>query len=91
MHYHVPNLKDPDSYALDLLTVILASGRSSRLFRDLVYGQRLARRVSADYSGLSIDPKVLSISAQAMPGKSAAQVEHAIDQVLEKIKSEPVG
>ena len=91
MHYHVPNLKDPDSYALDLLTVILASGRSSRLFRDLVYGQRLARRVSADYSGLSIDPTVLSISAQAMPGKSAAQVERAIDQVLEQIKSEPVG
>ena len=91
MHYHVPNLKDPDSYALDLLTVILASGRSSRLFRDLVYGQRLARRVSADYRGLSIDPTVFSISAQAMPGKNAAEVEHAIDQVLEQIKSEPVG
>jgi zinc protease len=91
MNYHVPNLKDPDSYALDLLTVILASGRSSRLFRDLVYGQRLARRVSADYGGLSIDPTVLSISAQAMPGKSAAEVEHAIDQVLERIKSEAIG
>ncbi|MFB3061853.1 MAG: M16 family metallopeptidase [Candidatus Binatia bacterium] len=91
IHYHVPSLKDPDSYALDLLTVILASGRSSRLFRDLVYGQRLARRVSADYSGLSIDPTVLSISAQAMPGKSAAEVEHAIDQVLEQIRSEPIG
>ena len=40
---------------------------------------------------MSIDPTVLSISAQAMPGKSAAEVEHAIDQVLERIKSEPIG
>ena len=91
MYYHVPNLKDPDSYALDLLAVILASGRSSRLFRDLVYSERVARRVSADYGGLSIDPTVFSISAQAMPGKDPAEVERAIDKVLEQIKSEPVG
>ncbi len=91
MLYHVPNFKDPDSYALDLLTVILASGRSSRFFHDLVYEQRLARRVSAEYSGATIDPSVLTISAQAMPGKSAAGVESAIDQLLEQIKSKPVG
>ena len=45
MFYHAPNLRSPDSFALDVLSVVLASGRSSRLYRDLVYEKRLARKV----------------------------------------------
>ncbi|HSF58496.1 MAG TPA: pitrilysin family protein, partial [Candidatus Binatia bacterium] len=30
MVYHTPNLKSPDSYALDVLSVVLAGGRTSR-------------------------------------------------------------
>src|SRR5690349_1512553 len=37
MFYHAPNLKSPDSFALDVLSVVLAGGRSSRLYRDLIY------------------------------------------------------
>lgn len=90
LYYHTPNLKSPDSYALDLLTVVLAGGRSSRMYRDLVYEKRLARSVDADYGGLSIDPTVLSITAQVMPGKETADVEREIDALLEKVKTEPV-
>jgi zinc protease len=90
IYYHVPNLSNPDSFALDLLTVILASGRSSRLHQDLVYRRRLARRVDADYSRLSVDPTIFSISAQAMPEKDPAEVERAIDNLLEQIRSQPV-
>src|SRR5436853_132776 len=32
MFYHAPNLKSPDNFALDVLTVVLAAGRSSRLY-----------------------------------------------------------
>src|SRR6266576_442929 len=49
--YHAPNLKSPDNFALDLLSVVLAGGRSSRLYHELVYQKRLARSVDADYSG----------------------------------------
>ncbi|MCZ6562349.1 MAG: pitrilysin family protein [Deltaproteobacteria bacterium] len=90
IYYHVPNLSSPDSFALDLLTVILASGRSSRLHQDLVYRQRLARKVDADYSRLSVDPPIFSISAQAMPRKDSTEMERAIDNLLEQIRSEPV-
>jgi zinc protease len=90
IYYHVPNLSNPDSFALDLLTVILASGRSSRLHQDLVYRQRLARKVDADYSRLSVDPPIFSISAQAMPRKDSTEMERAIDNLLEQIRSEPV-
>jgi zinc protease len=86
--YHAPNLNDPDNFALDLLTVVLAGGRSSRLYHDLVYQKRLARDVDADYSSVSIDPAGLSISAQLMPGKEPAELEREIDRVLERLKSD---
>ena len=90
IYYRAPNMKDPDSIALDLLTTILAGGRSSQLYKELVYDKRLARSVDASYYGLSIDPTVLSITAQIMPDKSPAEVERVVDAVLDRIKAEPV-
>ncbi len=91
MYYHTPNLKNPDSYALDVLSVVLAGGRSSKLYHDLVYQKRLARSVDADYDGVSIDPSVFSVTAQLMPGKESGEIEREIDSVLEQVKSELIG
>ena len=88
MFYHAPNLKSPDNFALDLLTVVLAGGRSSPLYHDLVYQKRLARSVDANYSSVSMDPGGFSITAQLMPGKEPAEVEREIDTLVDKIKSE---
>ena len=90
IYYHVPNVIDPDSFALDLLSVILAGGRSSRLYQDLVYQKRLARRVDADYDGLSVDPTIFSITAQVMPEKDPAEVERAIDILLDRVRTKLV-
>ena len=90
MFYHAPNLKSPDSFALDVLSVVLAGGRSSRLYQDLVYEKRLARNVDADYSGVSIDPMGFSVTAQLLPGIEAGKVEREIDGLLEKLKVELV-
>jgi zinc protease len=87
MFYHAPNLNDPDNFALDVLTTVLAGGRSSRLYHDLVYQKRLTRGVDADYSSVSIDPSGLSISAQLMPGKEPAEVEGEIDRVLDAVRA----
>jgi zinc protease len=87
MFYHAPNLNHPDNFALDVLTVVLAGGRSSRLYHDLVYQKRLTRGVDADYSSVSIDPSGVSISAQLMPGTEPAAVELEIDRALEALKS----
>ncbi|MBI2997092.1 MAG: insulinase family protein [Deltaproteobacteria bacterium] len=90
LDYHVPNTESPDSFALDLLTTVLAGGRSSRLYQELVYRKRLAQSVDTDYSGLSVDPTVLSISARVMPDKDPSEVERAIDALLNQLRSEPV-
>jgi zinc protease len=86
MFYHAPNLKSSDSFALDLLSVVLAGGRSSRLYHDLVYQKRLVRSIDTDYSAVSIDPAGFSIYAQLLPGVEPARVETEIDGVVEKVK-----
>jgi len=88
MYYHAPNLESPDNYALDLLSVVLAGGRSSRIYHELVYKKRVALSIDADYNGVSIDPTGFGVTAQLMPGKEPAEVEREIDGLLEKIKSE---
>lgn len=90
MNYHAPNVGDPDGYALDLLQLILSSGRTSRLFRELVYEQRIARSADAGYDRIAIDPSTFSVSAQAMPGKKPADLESAIDKLLQQIRTELV-
>jgi zinc protease len=90
LFYHAPNLKSPDSYALDVLSVVLAGGRSSRLYHDLVYQKRIVRSIDADYGGLSIDPGGFTVTAQLMPGKEPAEVEREIDSLLEKVKTERI-
>jgi zinc protease len=90
-YYHAPNVQSADGFALDLLSVILAAGRSSRLYQELVYHKQIAAGVEADYDGLSIGPSLFSLSAQVMPEKSPAEVERAIDELIAKVRSEPVG
>ena len=86
LYYHAPNLTSPDSFALDLLSVVLAGGRSSRLYRDLVYDKRLVHGVDADYSAVSVDPMGFSITAQLFPDKEPAHVEKEIDKLLDQVK-----
>jgi zinc protease len=90
-YYHAPNLQSADGFALDLLSVILAAGRSSRLYQDLVYHKQIATGVEADYDGISIGPSIFSVSAQVMPDKGPAEVERAIDELIAKVRAEPVG
>ncbi len=90
MNYHVPNVGHPDSYALDVLEMILSRGRTSRLHRDLVYDRRIARYAWAGYHRVSVDPTTFSIGAQAMPGKDITEVEAAIDHVVAGVRDKGV-
>ena len=88
--YRAPNLKSPDSFALDVLSVVLAGGRSSRLHHEMVYQKRLVRGVDVDYSGVSVDPMGFSIYAQLLPGIEPANVEREMDRLVDKVKTELV-
>jgi len=87
--YHTPSFPHPDSYALEVLGMILSGGKSSRLYRSIIYEKKLAISASADYSGLNKDPYLFLFAAAAAPGKDIKDVENALDAEIEKIKREP--
>ncbi len=90
MGFHVPNFRDEDSFALDLLSLVIGNGKSSRLYRALVREKQLALDVNVNYPRLSHDPNLLHILVPIMPGKTAESAEEAVDAELEKIKARGV-
>ncbi|MEW6543151.1 MAG: pitrilysin family protein [Nitrospirota bacterium] len=87
--YRVPNYTDADSYPLTILESILSSGKSSRLYRSLVYEQKKALAVGAEYSLLQADPELFYFFAVVKPGEKVEDVEQALYGEIEKIKAEP--
>jgi len=94
MGYHVPNLREPDSYdsyVLEVIAAILSGGKSSRFYQRLVREKRLVLSADADYPLLSRDPSLFYTSADLLPGKDMAEVEKALDQEVERLQRELVG
>ncbi|MDD5434375.1 MAG: pitrilysin family protein, partial [Nitrospira sp.] len=56
--YHVPNYSDKDHYALDVLSDILSSGKSSRLYRSVVYDKQIALSAGGGYTPIQTDPEL---------------------------------
>jgi zinc protease len=88
--YNVPTLKHHDTYALEVLQGVLSSGKSSRLYKSLVYEKQLALYAGGDYDNISTDPNLFSVYAGVMPGKTTEEVEKAMYTEIEKLKSEPI-
>jgi zinc protease len=86
--YRTPNYRSDDSYALTLLESILSHGKSSRLYRGLVYERKLALAVGAEYSLLQTDPDLLYCFAVVAPGQDTVQVEQAIYAEIRKLQQE---
>jgi len=88
--YNVPTINHADSYALEILQGVLSSGKSSRLYRSLVYEKQIALYAGGDYDNISTDPNLFTLYAGVMPGKTAEEVEKALYAELDKMKAEPV-
>ena len=86
--FKAPAVRHADAPAIELLEVILGRGESSRLYRKLVYGG-LATEASASFEALD-HPSIFVLSAQAQEGKTAAQNEQAIDEVLADVREHGV-
>ena len=87
--YRVPNYTSEDSYALMILESILSHGKSSRLYRSLVYEQKTALAVGAEYSLLQADPDLFYCFALVKPGQKAQEVEQALYREIEQIQAAP--
>lgn len=88
--YKTPKIGHPDEFPLAILENILSSGKSSRLYRSLVYDRQIAVYAGGSYDGLSKGPSLFYFYAGVKPGVKVEDVENAIYEELERIKDKGV-
>jgi zinc protease len=76
--------KDGDADA-DVTANALGGGKSSRLYKKLVYEKQIAQDVSAFQQSLTLG-SVFQITATARPGHTAGELEAAIDTELDALR-----
>ncbi|ANA40878.1 M16 family metallopeptidase [Geobacter anodireducens] len=88
--FHKPTLPNPDDYVFDVIDMILADGRTSRLYKKLVVEKQLAAEVSAFSAPGSRYPNLFVVAATPRAPHTAKEVEDAIYEELERLKKEPM-
>jgi len=79
--WNIPQFGAIETDYLNLVSDVLAEGKTSRLYKRLVYDDQIATEVSA-YVDVSEIGSRFGIVATARPGESLAKVEKAIDEEL---------
>lgn len=89
--YHRPPITHPDEAVYAALDDVLTSGRTSRLYRRLVRDERLAVAVQS-FSGFPGDkyPNLWAVFVVPAPGATNDQVQAAIREELQRLKTEDV-
>ena len=87
--YHTPDTKHKDYYALSILSSILTSGNSSRLYTELVDKKQLANFVGSDF-GESFDPNLFILYAITAKGVKESDLEDALYKEIEQIRKDGI-
>ncbi len=87
--------KNPDFYALELLQMVLAGGKTSRLYKKMVdgakdvQGEQIANIVSSSNSSGRY-PGWFAVQVELLPGKDRDNAETLVIKELERLQKEPV-
>jgi zinc protease len=87
LSWHSPALFADDDAELDLVAEVLASGKTSRLYRSLVYEARIATEVAASQNSREIGG-YFQIIATAAPGRTLAELQQAMLHAIETFIAE---
>jgi len=87
--YHVPEAKNPDATVLDVISTLLSSGQSSRLYKRMIDEEPLALSVNGG-QGDSLDPTIMIFTIQPRNGVDPARTEKVFYEELDRLKSAPV-
>lgn len=87
--FHIPNFQHEDQIVLSMISEILYSGKSSRLYKKLVEEKELVNSVYA-YNMENIDPGLFIFIATCNPDVKAEDVEKELLEQIELIKNEKV-
>jgi zinc protease len=87
--WHAPPSGHADSEALDVVSEILSGGRSSRVYRRLIYDEQIALAARGVYSELA-DSGIFVAYASVRPGASVDRTEELLLQEIARLRDEPV-
>ncbi len=87
--FHIPDFKDKDQVTLSVISEILFSGKSSRLYKELVDKKRMVNSVYA-YNMENIDPGLFIFMATCNPGVKAEDVEKELISQIDLMKNTKV-
>jgi zinc protease len=90
MGFHGPSMRDPDVYAWDLLSMILGSGETSRLYRTVKDGKGLADSVYAS-SYTPADPGLLFVGGTLSPEKTRSALKEILLETFRLAAAPPEG
>jgi zinc protease len=79
---------DQDEPPLDMLATILGDGKSSRLYRTLVYEKQIARDVRVGNYSQEVAGE-FHIEVTASPGHTLEENQEVVEEELERIRREP--
>jgi len=82
-----PAMFDADDAELDLAADVLANGKTSRLYKRLVYDERIATDVSASQNSREAGG-FFQVAATAAPGHSLAEIARAIDEEIARVATD---
>jgi zinc protease len=89
MGWITPPLFKPGDVECELFAQILAGGKSSRLYKSLVYDKELAQDVNTSIEGTRL-ASIFDLEVTAKPGVKLEDLEKAIDAELEKLRTDGV-
>ncbi|HLL44500.1 MAG TPA: pitrilysin family protein [Segetibacter sp.] len=87
--WHMETRLSKKYYATDLLSDILSGGGSSRLYQALVKEKQLFSQIDCSHMG-SVDAGLLTIEGKLVKGVKMADAEKAVQEEVEKMKSDLV-
>ena len=87
MGWITPPIFQPGDAESDLLAEILGGGKSSRLYKSLVYEKQIAQDVTVTNQSLLLG-SVFELQATAKPGVKLEDLQKAIDQELDRLRSQ---
>lgn len=76
--WHTVELGHPDQPALIVLSALLTGGRTSRLYRSLVLGQRIATYVGSSLGPGERDPALFTVEGYPVAPHTTAEIEGAV-------------
>ena len=81
-------LFDADQASLDVLSILLGDGKSSRLYRSLVYEKQVARDVGIFHHAQEIAGE-FHLQVTANPGHTLEEIEDLVHAELDRVRREP--